>query len=297
MAKKSIFTSADGGLRPGWLLAASLGCYALVALGTRVGLGAAFRALFDAWGVNDATAALAPGWARTVYSWHGSLITLLSGLAALGACVFLRRLWGHGGAKWLRPRPRPLFFAALTGLALAILVAALGLIPDSLRLQWVLSAPRLHWALLPLCAIGLIGALAEEAFTKAVLYDGIAPRWGRLWATLAAVAVFFVTSGGYAGNWVSALNVMLMGALCCLAHERLGLWAATGLRWGWSFANGFLLGFGGGDYAVYRLFGVSEALLTGGDAGPIYGLWTTAAIVGAGALLWFRTNKTDRSRQ
>ena len=35
------------------------------------------------------------------------------------------------------------------------------------------------------------------------------------------------------------------------------------------------MGQGGGDHAVWRLYGVSETLLTGGDAGFAYGLtWT-----------------------
>ena len=57
-----------------------------------------------------------------------------------------------------------------------------------------------------------------------------------------------------------------------------------GLRWGWSFATVFLLGFGGGEASLLRFYGVSETLLTGGDAGPVYGLYLT--IILALALVW-----------
>ena len=80
-------------------------------------------------------------------------------------------------------------------------------------------------------------------------------------------------NGGCSGSWISGVNVALMGLLCAVIYPRFGLWATVALRWGWGFATVFLWG------RVYRLYGVSETLLTGGDAGLVYGLWLTAALV------------------
>lgn len=284
------FRRADGRVRAGWLLAASLLGYALAALALRRGLAALLSALTEAWGVNASTALRAPAWARTLWSWKGSLVTAVVSAALLCLSLGLRRLWGLDGAS-MRFRGRRLLLATLAGLALAILVLLLGLIPDSLRMEP--DAPRLRASLPALCAVSLLAAISEEAFTKGVLFDGLADRWGRPWATVAACAVFFLSNGGMAGNAVSAVNVLLLGLVCCAAHARYGLWSAVGLRWGWSVATVFLMGFGGGEASLMRFYGVSEALLTGGDAGPVYGLYATAAL--ALALAWLERDALRRA--
>lgn len=261
------------GVRAGWLLAVSLLCYGLAALALPMGLSAGFAAVFRAWGVNSATAYRAPLWARMAYRWHGSLASLIVAAALLALTEWLRGLWiGRRDVALFEGKRFGL--AALAGVGLALVVLLLGLIPDSLRPEW--TAPRLRLSLIALGAVSGVSALAEEAFTKRALYDGLAGRWGRGWATGVVCALFFLANGGLSGSVPCALNVLLLGLLCCKVYDRHGLWAAAGLRWGWSFATAFLLGFGGGEVSVYRFFGVSEALLIGGDAGPMYGLWTTA---------------------
>lgn len=268
--KRKLFTGESGEIRTGWLLAASLSACAIVAVAARYGLVRAFSALFRAWGVNADTAALAPCWARALYIWHGSIATLAYGILTLGLCRWLRRLWRIPAAKKRKNRPKSALFGACT----ALIVAALCLLPDSSRLEWPLSSPRLSLQMPLLCGISLVAVWAEEAFTKGILLEGLLHRWGRPWAEIVAVAAFFLASGGIGGSWVSALNVALLGVLCCLLYERNGLWPAVLFRFGWSAVNAFLLGFGGGDASVYRLYGVSEVLMTGGDAGPAWGLWT-----------------------
>ena len=272
---------AGGGVRAGWLLAVSLLACALIGGGVRWGLGRGFAALLDAWGVNAATAHRAPAWARWFWRWQGSVATALVSALLLAASAGLRRLW-RGTPSGFKFQPRQCLFAALTGLALAAAVLLLGLLPDSLRRE--AGAPRFSMSLIALGAVSLLAVLAEEAFTKGVLYDGLAPRWGVLWATVVSCAVFFAMNGGYAGNAPCAVNVLLLGLLGCRVYTRYGLWADVGLRWGWSFATVFLLGFGGGEASLLRFYGVSETLLTGGDAGPVYGLYLT--IILALALVW-----------
>ena len=275
----SIWTAGNGRIRTGWLLAASLFLYALAAAATRYGLVRAFGALFRAWGVDDGIIHLAPAWARAVYVWHGSFATLTFAAVTLLLVRWLRRLWGLEARFAEAPKGR-LWRSALLGAAAAIAVAALCLLPDSVRLQWPLSAPRLTWRLPILAALSLAAAFAEEAFTKRVLYDGLSGRWKGIWVTAVVCAVFWLANGGYAGGVVGALNVLLLGWMGCMLYARFGLWASVGFRWGWSLVNVFLLGFGGGETAVYRLYGVSEGLLTGGDAGPMFGLWATMTLAG-----------------
>lgn len=275
-AKPNLLKNASGGVHAGWLLALSLAAYAAVSPVLRAALAAAFAALFRAWGVDAQSVARAPGWARWLYAWHGSLVTALAAAAALLLSRWLRRLWALPKEK---PRfsPRTFAVAALLGLGLTAMIAALCLLPDSMRPEWPLTRPRGDAALLPLCLLSLLGALAEEAFTKRVLFDGLRARWGAGWAALcAALAALLI--GGMPNSALSAVNALLLALTCCGLYARRGLWAAAGFRWGWSLANVFLLGFGGGSHAVYRLYGVSEALLTGGDTGLIGGLWATLAL-------------------
>ena len=239
----------------------------------RLGLHALLRGLFQAWNLTPQTVARAPGWARTLYVWQGSLVTLCVDIAATAYVLLLCRV----------RLPRPALHRGAVhwgvGTALAILSAGLFLVTDSLRPEWPLSRPHLSFGLLPLWGLTLLTVLAEELFTKGVIFDRVAQRWGMLWAIAASTLAFFLTNGGYAGTWVSGINVALMGVLCALLYARYGLWAPAGFRWGWGFATVFLLGQGGGSHAVYRLYGVSEALLTGGDAGLVYGLWMTGVLV------------------
>ena len=281
--RRSIWTGNDGSVRTGWLLAVSLLACLLAALLTRYGLVRAFDALFTAWRVNAGNIHLAPLWARALYRWHGSLATLaFAGLTMLLA-RWLRGVWRLEGGLFTPPG-RALWRLALAGAAAALLVALLGLIPDSLRLEWPLNQPRLSATLPVVVLIALAAALGEEAFTKRLLFDGLrSRRWG-IWATVLTCGVYWLTNAGYAGGVICAVNVLMLGWVGCILYARCGLWASVGFRWGWGMVNTFLLGFGGGDYAVYRLYGVSEGLLTGGDAGPMYGLWATVLL--AGMIAW-----------
>ena len=276
----SLWTAEGGGVRTGWLLAASLFGYALVTLATRYGLIRAFAALFDVWGIDATNLQRAPGWARLLYVWHGSIATLVfSALTLLLSGWLRRRLWRLEGALLERPFGR-IWKATVVGILGPLVVAVLSLIPDSMRLEWPLATPRLTWTLPVMAVISLISTVAEEAFTKRVLYDGLRARWNGMAAVAVVSLVFGLIGGGLGGSIVGAINALLLGLAGCLLYARYGLWTMVGFRWGWSFATAFLLGFGGGDATVYRLYGVSEALLTGGDAGLMHGLWATLLLAG-----------------
>ncbi|MDO4865610.1 MAG: hypothetical protein Q4C10_03565 [Clostridia bacterium] len=305
--KKNPFLNTEGALRTGWLLTVSLLCCAAVALGARLALAAGCSALFRAWNVNAENAWRAPGWARLFYAWQGSAVSAAVSALLLAACLPLRRLWRMKALKNAAPFDKRLWdrsgsgwkgllWPGCAGLMTAVAVGLLCLIPDSSRLSWPIARPNLTPGLPALAAVSLLGVLAEECFTKGVLYDGLCPRWGRAWATAWACAAFFALGGGLGGSAVSAINVALLGLVGCALYERFGLWAAAGFRWFWGNGCAFLLGFGGSDAAVYRLYQVSETLLTGGDSGPMYGLWATALLLLWLALLNGRWLK-DRARR
>lgn len=290
--KSNLFKKPDGALRTGWLVAISLLGWAALALAFRYALMRAFGALFDAWGINASNAARAPAWARQIYVWHGSVASAVFALALLMLSAWLRRLW-LPGAEPLRFSGRALALSALAGVGLALAWAIICLLPDSMRFEWPLSSPMLSARLIPLCAVSLLGILAEEAFCKRALYDGIAARWGRAWATASACAALWLMNGLRGSSAVSAVNVLLTGLVSCLLYARAGLWASAGFRWGWSVTTVFLLGFGGGADAVYRLYGVSEALMTGGDAGPAYGLWCALLLAAMAGWLAVKARRRD----
>lgn len=286
---KHLWTAGNGGMRTGWLLAVSLFGYALVALATRYGLVRAFAALFGAWGIDGTNVHSAPAWARALYVWHGSMATLaFAGLTLLLVC-WLRKLWRLEGPTLGRPSGGP-WKATLVGILGPLIVAALCLILDSVRPEWPLTAPRLSWALPAMAVVSLISTVAEESFTKRVLYDGLRSRWNRV-AAVAAVCVVFCVNGGLGGSVIGAVNLVLLGWVLCALYARYGFWTAVGFRWGWSLANVFLLGFGGRETAVYRLYGVSETLLTGGDAGPMHGLYVTLMLLFLAIMLSWKRHR------
>ena len=292
---RALFIRPQGGLRTGWLLAISLFCYVLLNLGGRMGLTALFNTLLNAWNINAQNAWRAPGWARWIYAWHASLSTLALSIALIAAAWPLRRLWGLPGA------PRSPWKRAIWGLAggmgCALLIAVLSLLPDSSRLEWPLSAPRLSMSLAALGLVSLVEVAAGEVFGKRVIFDGLAARLGRIWAAAAVVVGFFLFNGGLSGNVLSGVNVLLLGVVGCVFYARWGLWTSALFRWGWGTANALLLGFGGGDAAVYRMFGVSERLLTGGDGGPMYGLWATLLLAAAMALPIVMSRRERRGKR
>ena len=273
-------------LRRGLLrMALSIAAWLLIGIVLKWLLTLAFTALFKGWGVNTTTVSRAPVWAQFLYRWHGSLITVIVSMSMIFAAKALRRHWI--GIDNPSKTNRSLFAAACAaGLGAALFIAALGLCFDSLRLQWPLTQPHLRLSTLALVGVNLLSILAEETLGKRVFFDGIKRDCGLILA-VAVASMFHIASGGIAlKSVVCTINVLLMALLGCALYEKRGLAASVGFRWGWSAANLFLLGFGGGEHAVYRIYGVSEYNVFGGDSGLIYGLASTLAFLMAFAWLY-----------
>lgn len=272
---RALLWNRAGCVRTGWLLILAIGCHLLTNLVLRAGLTAGFATLFRTWGIDAANAHRAPAWARILYTWHGSAVTAVTALALIVLALLLRRRFPL--AEKANPAVRSGLFPAVVGILAAVLSGALFLLTDSFRLDWPLAEPRITAGLPALLMIHLLSILAAELLGRGVIYALFRQRWGTRWATLASSLLFTLATGLGSGP-IGMLNAMLLGALCCRLFDRRGLWAGVGLRLGWSAANLFLLGFGGGESAVYRLYAVSEIPLTGGDAGLSCGLWVTCLL-------------------
>lgn len=278
---KRIFVREGYGLRIGWLLLLAMIVFRGVSYGVRIGLNTAFASLFSAWNVTSANIHRAPFWAQLVYSWHGSLITVAVGLLAVPVSLLMRR-WCLKKGERIKAGFRKGLIPAGLGAGIGIVSAALFLIFDSMRLEWPVTEPDFTAGILLMLPVTLLTALSEELFTKAVVFDTAAARGKKTGACVLASLVFFFFNGGYAGTLVSGVNVLLMGAVCCMLYAQQGLWAAVLFRGMWSYVSVFILGFGanGATRTVYAIYSVSEAWLTGGHGGMIYGLWMTAVLLG-----------------
>ena len=276
-----VFQNREGRTRGVWILCAAIMAYALVTYGIRVGLGAAFAALFDAWQINADNASLAPAWARMIYTWHGSILSAIQAVAVIAAGAGLRRLFQ------LHPNPpgspRRAAIPLLAAAAGALLPVAAYVAFDSLRMTWPLTQPHFSLGFFVLTLTTFLSVLSGEYYTRGFVFEALQSHWGYGWAALAVILLFFMGSGGLGGSVLSGVNVMLLGSLLMVLYMHSGsLWAPFGLRFGWSAAVTLILGYGSGDSAIYRIYGVSENLLTGGDNGPMYGL--TATLIGIVAL-------------
>lgn len=243
--------------------------FLVAALLVPLALGATFQALFRAWNIHADNVARAPLWAQWVYAWHGSFITLVSGGLLAAGCLWLFHI------RIAPPNAQDGLWG-LVGLGIPLLMIILFTLTDSLRPE---GPPYFSPGLIPLGGLMLVSLLGEELLTKGVVYDTVLARWGRTAATLAATLAFFLIGGGLGGTVISGVNVALTGLLCGWLYSHGGIWAPVLFRWGWGFATVFLLGQGGGGYAVRRFYGVSETLLTGGDAGFACGLMWTCILI------------------
>lgn len=274
------FIGKTGGVRTGWLLAIALIAFYGIRLAIRIGLNAGFASLFEAWGVNASTVFRAPQWAQMLFVWHGSIITVIISLCMLAVSIGIRKAWLKkqlcAGKASMGGR------LLLIGVAFSVITAAFFLAIDSMRLEWPLSRPNLSLAQPILLLILMLSAISEEAFSKKVLFDGAQKGWGIAAAIAVSTAVFFLDSAGYAGNALSAVNVLLMGILCCCIYLKYGMLASAGFRCGCSFGASILMGFGSSAAdSVYRVYHVSDGWFTGGAGGPVYGLWQTIILIAA----------------
>lgn len=270
--RRAVF-GGDGRLRAGWRWMAGVAAYAAAFLAVVGGLGAAFGALFSAWGLTQDNLAYAPRWAQAVVAWHADVIYLAAYLASAAVGWAAARGWTARAER----AGRSAGFAALSGAALGALVTALSLGLDSMRLERPLGEPALSMAQASALALMAAGCLSREVLGKRLLFDPLCARLGR-GAGYAAGAVAFALLSGVGWNPVGFIAALMMGVVGCAMYERGGLRASALLCIGWSVWTSVLFAWpGAGSSAVYRMYAVSDAWLTGGEAGALCGFAALAA--------------------
>lgn len=182
-----------------------------------------------------------------------------------------------------RARRKPVLCAILLGLLLSGGLGALALATDCMRLESPWSGP--HFALSQLSALLVLalGRLLSEMITKRLCFDVLRPRAAWLFSVALAALLNLRTL-----SVLGALNALLLAAAGCALYERGGLTASASLQIVWTAAATLLLGYPGmsaSAVAVWPIYHVSDAWLTGGNAGPMSGAWFTLLLSAALLLL------------
>lgn len=189
-------------------------------------------------------------------------------------------------AETTSPKPsvsrKPVLFAALLGLLLSGGLGILALTTDCMRVESPWSAPHFSFSQLSALLVLALGRLLSEMLTKRLCFDALCAR-SRRWAWMASVAL--ATLLNLRGlSVLGVLNALLMAVVGCALYERGGLLASTALQTIWAASATLLLGFPGmsaSATAVWPLYHVSDAWLTGGNAGPMSGAWFTLLLSAA----------------
>lgn len=155
--------------------------------------------------------------------------------------------WRALGWAWHRGWGRDLLVGILLGGAGIGVAFAIGRLFGGYRVS--LNDSALWYAVVETVAasgfIFLLGAAAEEMLFRGYPFQTLLRSWP-LWAALLPTSVFFALV--HLGNpnvapQFTILNTTLAGVWLAVAYWRTrSLWLATGLHWGWNWAQGALLG-------------------------------------------------------
>ena len=292
---KRIFAADDGLLRAPWLLLIGCAAYLLWNRGISWGLGSAFSALFDLWGVNAANLHLAPAWARVVVNHYGSAVSLVSSAGVIAIAVLLCR-FGLREKPGIRFSGRDLGIGSAVGAVVVAASVGLFLLVDSMRVdpQNVFGADAVTF--LPVC---IAAACAEELFCRAFVIKAIVrgrceKRAACLTACIVSALILTIISGALSLGVVGAINLLLIGFVCAALHLAGHAWASVGFRFAWSLFSTAVFCFPGGNAVsapVMSLYHVSDAWLTGGNGGLICGMWMTFVILAAAGILLFSARR------
>lgn len=283
MAKlKKLFRTEDG-LRLVWRLAIGAAAYAAALYGIIGGLGWTFGKLFDAWGLTTSNLAYAPLWARHIVAWHTDFVYGLAYIASIFTGIAAaERLCGKAAE---RGKNRPLTGGAIA-LAMAVGLTAVSLFADSMRMELPFGEPSFEVLQFGALVVLILGKLSAEILTKRIVFDITCARAKRWPAYLLAVLVSMAPTAVWS-HPLGVINALLMGLLGCVLYERYGLAASTAFQTVWSAWCSLVFRFPGvaaSAEPVYALYHVSDAWLTGGNAGPGCGAWVT--VFCSASLIW-----------
>lgn len=255
-------------MRLGWRLTAGILAYALAFYGVLWGLAAVFGKLFVVWNLTNANLAYAPVWAQQIVLLHTDFTYALVYIASFFAASVMARRWSRAR----KGETKMISLGLLIGLGLGALLTAVAFAFDSMRLESPLSEPSLSGYHLSALIVLLLGSLSGEALTKRLAFDPVRERLGRFWGYIAAAILSVLLSGSWTSP-LGLLNALLMSIVGCALYERGGILASAALGVGWSAWTTWLFAWpNAGSASIYRMYTVSEAWLTGGNAGANCGL-------------------------
>lgn len=258
---KNVFLNADGRLRAVWQLTAAVLVWYAVYIGAAVGLSRLLLSLFAGWGVTNANIALAPGWVRFLAGYQAQLINAVAALICAAAAFPLARI--YRGKKHITISNVCIGF--LTGAALAMVLMAMFLIADSMRVTS--KVPAFGAGMAITFVFCTITAVMEGTVVFGYVRTMTSAHAGSIFAHLLSVAMFLAISLPGTQNLMGAVNALLVGMVLSLAAERAGVGACIALRTGWLWGVSALAGFPGSS-GVYTMYSVSEEFFTGGTYGP-----------------------------
>lgn len=284
---KGIFRTEDGFLRCGWKLA--LGCVVCIGAPTAlsVGLNLLSGYMFDVWGVARDNLHRAPGWLRFLAGNYTVLRAIVQNALATGlAMLFLKRT---GMRLARRNSLRAGAWGALLGAGCAAALLGVVRLSDSMRFGFALSTPQ--WsAATPLLAVAyVLSALGAELFLRGFALQMTTERWGRRPAWMISIILQVLLYGFSGGvHIVGMLNAALCGALYARMYEKTrGASMAVCFQSAWQIFTSIVLGMPPRtNGALYELYDVSRAWLTGGENGPMCGLAASILLAGLLVLVW-----------
>lgn len=269
---KGIFLNERGELRTGWQIALGLAAGFGTLFGVELLLGFLFGRLFEVWGLTNENLAYAPLYAQRIVFWHTDFTYALAyGLSILVSVLLARRR-----TQPVANNGRMVGIGALSGAVCGAVLTAVALVFDSMRLEWPLGEAQFSLKWISGIAVLLLACVSSEVMGKRLIFDPMRQRFGRI-AGFAAAGIFAALSGL---TLPGMLNGMLFGLIGCVLYERGGIYASAALRTGWMVWTHTVFAWPeSGSVSLYRLYTVSDAWMTGGNAGADAGLGCTVILI------------------
>ena len=236
-------------------------CWTAVLTGLSISLTALLNRLYALWGLTEANAHLAPGWARLLIDCDESVISILASLAAglvtLKAAGRLLPLREERGRDF---RGRPYWMGSIALAAVLMLICGC---TDTIRMAVPFDMPHLTARHVFVFLSIPASAFAREVLLRRVLYAPAADRGRRLAAiAISALAALLLELPGGLSTRLAVLP--MLGICACGVYDRTGLKGAWALQCAWSLVVSFLFSlFGAPGDSVYPVYIVSEPWLPG----------------------------------
>ena len=267
------------------LLIAVAAWYAFT-LASVYGISALLLRLLSSWGVTYANLPQCPIWIQYLVTYQTGIYSAVAAMITIAVSALLLRN--------IKSKPGALRTAAgfAAGIAVSALFAAIFLATDSMR-PYTFSAGFSAHTFISLAMLTLT-SLAEAALAFGYIRLSAEKRGGKAAGYLCAVIMFCIMNTFSTAGAMGTVNLVFIALLMCLISEKSGILPAAALRTGFLWCSTAVIGFTGAETAVFRLYPVSETLLTGGQRGLMHGLAFTIICAIPPLILLIRHIKSSR---